>query len=98
MSVDLDRHDWHIVTRTRGGTVSILQNMTLRVAAETEHRLTPIRSAGMSFCHDGDIEQIEVIGPEGWDGCRVAARHDWKENQTCALCGAFDWRRPEAPK
>lgn len=35
------RADWHLIVRTRGGKVSILKNLTLRMAREARQRLRP---------------------------------------------------------
>lgn len=67
-------NDWHILVKTRGGTVSLLKNLTEEVARETMQRLTPYwrrpdvklpQGGVMYVSQDSDIEQLEAFGPEG---------------------------------
>lgn len=77
---EIDKNNWHVLTVTRGGTVSLLRNMPLLLAHETAKRLDPWQSrvsGEIYLCNDGDIERIEVLGPEGWDGCKTAMQHSF---------------------
>ena len=78
---------WHIMTVTRGGTVSLLRNLDAPTARAAYQRLRPNEwpqkyvglpeaddpdfKGGFSWssmgrtCRDGDIEKVEILGPEG---------------------------------
>jgi hypothetical protein len=64
--------EWNILTVTRGGTVSLLKNLTEEVARETMQRLTPWyrrpdcpRGRYSWRGRDSDLEKLEAFGPQG---------------------------------
>lgn len=85
----IQRADWHVVTRTEGGAVSILKNLDLKTAVKARQRLKPrsevlldqVRAnPGRSFGYtvqSSDIIQSDIIGPDEWDGCTKALFHIW---------------------
>lgn len=77
--IDPKRRDWTLITKSRGGTVSILKELTLAEALATYERLDQMYgqtyrvpknvnsySYGGRICADGDIELRQIVGPEGW--------------------------------
>lgn len=64
---DYDEADtcWHILTTTRGGTVSILKNLDAPTARQARSRLEPVYREGIHYVNDGDIAVVQVLGPEG---------------------------------
>jgi hypothetical protein len=78
------RNDWHVLTKTRGGTVSMVRNLPLAEAVKVYGALDPWRgrpSNGMYYASAGDIDFREILGPAEWDGCHKAMKHqvDFKE-------------------
>lgn len=79
--------------------------MPLSMAVKICRRLNPELGAGWHQIHSGDIAQLEIIGPDGWDGCRRAMNHSmvFEENPVetgpnagrtsrsgkCTLCGGY---------
>lgn len=86
--VDPLRNDWHVLSVTRGGHVSILRNLPLDVARQARDRLLARIPGNRAFLQslsqhpgnmqaanqqmqsmmipisDGDIETVELLGPE----------------------------------
>lgn len=60
--------DWHVITVTRGGTVSILRNLDEVTAREAMSRLDPHSEVnfqtGMRIARDGDIKTVHLLGPK----------------------------------
>lgn len=64
---------WHILVKTRNGTVSLLKNLTETAARDAMQRLTPYwgnpyaqhTPGAMYACRDDDVVQLEAFGPEG---------------------------------
>lgn len=71
---------WHLMVTTLGGKVSMLQNLDAPTARQAYRRLRPDQhpkkfinkpeggfswSGGMRHCSDGDIESVDILGPEG---------------------------------
>lgn len=80
--IDISRSDWHVLTKTENGQVSLIRNLPLREAVAVYARLDP--SAGrvsnqMYLVNDGDIRERHILGPEGWDGCTKAAAHSYPD-------------------
>lgn len=73
------KNDWSVLAVTRGGTVSLLRNMPLSLAVKTYESLDPWkgRAEGWYYASPGDIQTREIIGPDGWDGCKKDMRHDF---------------------
>ncbi len=82
---------WTLMTKTEGGVVSILRELTLDECRQAYHRLNPdyqrtytnyaTEGGGSMSCdgrtiQDSDIAQREVFGPPGWDASEV---DDWDE-------------------
>lgn len=63
-TTDIMNENYHVVTVARGGTVSILRNLTKEIAEQTKEKLTPHYVPGLHYCRDGDIEQIHILGPK----------------------------------
>lgn len=68
---DPTRKDWAVITRTHGGTVSVLPNLTLHQAEQAAKRLEPSwfrpgREGQMFHLDHGTIVDVSIIGPEGW--------------------------------
>lgn len=86
--MDIESENWHVMTRSRGGTVSLIKNVSLRVASEIVRNVTPrwpVLPPGnqnsmviLGRPSDGEIVQTEILGPPGWDGCPAAFTHDWR--------------------
>ena len=57
--------NWHVLTVSRGGTVSLLRNLTKAAAKEAVNRLTPCYGPGVRMRRDGDLERVEAFGPDG---------------------------------
>lgn len=111
----LQRLDWSVMIKTRAGVVSLLRNLNLRDAvkaydaAETKHPFNVFYTV-QSY----DVVERQIIGPEGWDGCRVAMHHnfDLKEKTcdggpnkglryksgACTLCGQLKFVWIDEPK
>lgn len=80
--MDITSNSWHVLTKARNGTVSLIRNLSLAGAGQIYESLNPHRghvSGQMYHCQDGDIEQREVLGPDGWDGCMKAWAHDYQD-------------------
>lgn len=88
MTVDIESKNWHVLTKTRNGTVSMIRNLPLAEAVNVSARLDPMfgvhMEPGQSYmrhCQDSDIELNQILGPEGWDGCRKAGCHDYQDRK-----------------
>lgn len=86
MTVDIESKNWHVLTKTRNGTVSMIRNLSLAEAVNVSTRLSPSfgMEPGQTYMRnvqDSDIELNEILGPEGWDGCRKAASHDYQDRK-----------------
>ncbi len=65
---------WWIMTKSEGGVVSVIRDLTLRQAQQIYNRFDPFYglpplSAGsgiMMRVNDGDIVLREIFGPPGW--------------------------------
>lgn len=65
-------NNWHVITVTHGGTVSILKNLDETTAKKAAERLNPYRGLSqqmnsigiMISASDSDIKHIYVLGPE----------------------------------
>lgn len=83
-SYDPSKPDWSILTKSRGGHVSVVRNLTELEAKKTYERLDPyygqhmttyvspngtsVTSGGSCFADDGQIVLREVFGPPEWKG------------------------------
>ncbi len=71
---------WHLMVTTRGGAVSMLQNLDASTARQAYRSLRPNEhptkhinaeglsswsSSGFRVCNDSDIASVKIIGPEG---------------------------------
>lgn len=75
--------NWHVLTKTENGTVSLIRNLPLATAVQIYQRLDPSRgraSGQMYAVNGGDIRDRELIGPGGWDGCTKGMKHDFPDN------------------
>jgi hypothetical protein len=68
-----DEKHWSIMTKSRGGVVSVIRDLTLDEARKVYERLDPwygvvaYSGEGNSrHCQDSDIDVREVFGPPGW--------------------------------
>ncbi len=78
---DPKRKDWCVITTTDGGTVSILNNLTLDQALKAAAHLQPPWLRPESFSPEGGtrmfninkgtITMVKIIGPEGWESNTV---------------------------
>ncbi len=78
------RADWSILTRTKGGSLGFLRNLTLQECMNIWQRLdqrlerfrpTTASEAGAHYANypvnPSILVQIEVFGPEGWNADEV---------------------------
>lgn len=58
--------DWHVLTQSRGGTVSLIKNVSRETAKEMVDRLTPRYVSGAIYPDsDSDLVRVEAFGPAG---------------------------------
>ena len=81
----LDHKNWHVITKTRNGTVSMIRNLTLKEAFKVSNTLNPVRPSGVYFSCESDIELLKVIGPEEWDGCSKAMKHLYQNKRIAVV-------------
>ena len=82
MAVDVNRSDWHVLTKTENGTVSMIRNLSLRNAVQVYERLDPWAgrvSGQMYSVNGGDVSERHILGPDGWDGCTKGPAHVYPE-------------------
>lgn len=78
------RNDWHVLTKTHSGTVSMVRNLPLAEAVRVYEALDPHRGRSGNYTFTigpGYVEFREILGPAEWDGCHKAMKHkiDFKE-------------------
>lgn len=84
----LERNNWHVVFKTRNGTISFIRNLPLRLAVITMQELTPKREPGVPYhTSDSDIQEMHLLGPEEWDGCKTAMNHEFETPQKTLVSG-----------
>lgn len=81
MDYDPALPSWSILTKSHGGTVSVIRDLTLEQARQIYERLDPwygqvsFENEGSSMgLHNGTIELRQVFGPPGWPPDMV---HEW---------------------
>lgn len=77
--------NWHVLTKTEGGTISIIKNVNLRTAFQIYEKLNPVRSGPGGFSYSvnkNHVVMTEILGPEDWDGCPLAMKHVWGQIET----------------
>jgi hypothetical protein len=64
-------NNWHVMTVTHGGTVSLIKNVTHATALEVQKRLlayqeppTPMSTNWGYSIDSGTIVRVELLGPE----------------------------------
>ncbi len=78
--VRLEEGNWHVISRANNGTVSLLKNLSLSTAMKSAEWLGQQGArSGMSYTsgQSGHIEKVDVLGPDGWDGCMKAWNHEF---------------------
>lgn len=83
--MDEARRAWSILTKSRGGTVSVIRDLTLAECRQMYERLDPwygysVAGDGevvMRHCQESDIEIREVFGPEDWDRSEMSTWQSW---------------------
>lgn len=93
----MSERSWSIMTKSRGGAVSVIRDLTLDEARQTYERLDPwygyrsfyklwpdgiCRGGASRTAEDGDIEIREVFGPPGWDRSEVSSWPSWPKSTT----------------
>ena len=106
----MSERSWSLMTKTRGGLVSILRDLTLDECKGAYQRLNPeygytwttyesenggVWSSQHSILNKDEIEMREVFGPPGWD---VAEVHSWDEWPKRELIKLDDPRHPNNQK
>lgn len=74
----LGLNNWHVISRANNGTVSLLKNMSLDAAVKSAEWLKSQGTRnGMTYYDgkSGHIEDVHILGPDGWDGCTKAWNH-----------------------
>lgn len=52
---------WCVLTKSRGGAVSLIRGMSEVTAREVSRRLNPPLGPGWRYCNDSDLVQIHVF-------------------------------------
>lgn len=91
-----DERAWSLLTKTRGGVVSVLRELTLAECKKIYQRLNPnygvtytsyeADGGGTFSCDfrtmsDGEVDIREVFGPDGWDHKEVRGWDEWPKHR-----------------
>jgi hypothetical protein len=90
--IDLTRKDWSLVTRTEGGKVNFTRGLTLAEADTIARSVNFYDNMVPGVIYEGSdshVVQTTILGPEGWDGCRKDAAHDYSGG-TATVWGGED--------
>lgn len=98
--MDPNQRAWSLMTRSHGGMVSVLRDLTLAECRQTYERLDPwyghhsvsyesegggSYSSGGRSVNDGDIEVREVFGPSDWDSSEMSSWSSWPTHELIKL-------------
>lgn len=81
---DPTRKDWSLITKSYGGTVSILRNLTLREATELRERLNPFQTS-YGPCADAGISYVAA-------GMSRTLRNDDGDLEEFIILGPEGWK------
>lgn len=79
-------NNWHVLTVTHGGQVSLLKNLSKDAAIHIARRLTPSYNRPNNIkwhavrIDDQDMTTIEVFGPEG-ETVEIFTSQEWRDAQ-----------------
>ncbi len=91
------RQDWTLMIKTHNGHVSLLRNLTLKDAAKLYEAAETKRAPNVMYSMaDSDVVQREIIGPDGWDGCKQAMQHSYSAVKHVCESGPYQGREYES--
>jgi len=56
--------NWHVLTVSRGGAVSLITNVSEEIAGQIVRKLTPAFKTDVFWPNDSDMIRVEAFGPE----------------------------------